>query len=99
VLRINVFVRFQVLTLVSMKIRVFWDIASCTLVGVDQCLEVHAASIIMVIITLLIEAECTSETSVCSETTWCYIPEGSNLDMSLCNFPPVEVVYFHLPQG
>jgi hypothetical protein len=41
VLRINVFVRFQVFTLVSMKIRAFWDIASCTLVGVDQCLEVH----------------------------------------------------------
>jgi hypothetical protein len=30
------FVRFQVLTAVSMKIRAFWDIASCSLVVVDR---------------------------------------------------------------
>jgi hypothetical protein len=30
-------VRFQVLTASSMKFGVFWDIAPCSLVGVDRC--------------------------------------------------------------
>jgi hypothetical protein len=30
------YVRFQVLTAASMKFRVFWDVAPCSLVGVDQ---------------------------------------------------------------
>jgi hypothetical protein len=29
-------VRFQVLTAASMKIRVFWDIPPCSLVGLDR---------------------------------------------------------------
>jgi hypothetical protein len=29
-------VRFQVLTAASMKIRAFWDVAPCSLVGVDR---------------------------------------------------------------
>jgi hypothetical protein len=29
------YVRFQVLTAASMKFRVFWDVAPCSLVGVD----------------------------------------------------------------
>jgi hypothetical protein len=30
------FVRFQVLTAASMKIRAFWDVAPCSLIGVDR---------------------------------------------------------------
>jgi hypothetical protein len=29
--------RFQILTAASMKMRAFWDIAPCSLVGIDQC--------------------------------------------------------------
>jgi hypothetical protein len=50
-------VRFQVLTAASMKFRVFWDLAPCSHVEVDR----RPASII---IALLMEAVCTSETLV-----------------------------------
>jgi hypothetical protein len=36
-------------------------------------------------------AVCTSEMSVYSETTWQYIPEGSNLHLELCLY----VLYFY----
>jgi hypothetical protein len=60
-----------------MKIRAFWGVAPCSLVGVDVFSEARTASIIRVII---MEALRTSETSVYShETTQHYIPEGPNL--------------------
>jgi hypothetical protein len=73
------FVTAQVLTATSMKIRDFCNVASYSLVAVDRrfggayCLHNRA------IITLMMEAVRTSETSVYSETTRRYIPEGSNL--------------------
>jgi hypothetical protein len=60
-------VRFQVLTVVSMKVSAFWDIAPCSLIEVDRRF------------TLMMEAVHTSEMSVYSETTRQYIPEESNL--------------------
>jgi hypothetical protein len=67
----------------SMKMRVFWDILSlCSLVGVDQRFR-GAYCIHHRVITLMIQAVCTSGTSVCSETTWHYIPEGFHLHISL----------------
>jgi len=52
-----------------MKFTVFWAVAQCSLIGVS---EVRTA--------LMMEAVCTTETLVyCNETTWCYIPEGSDL--------------------
>jgi hypothetical protein len=72
--------RFQVLTAASMKMEAFWDIAPCSLVGVDPrfrdayCLRHHPDK----------EAVRTSETSVCSkETTWCYIPEGFHFQIQI----------------
>jgi hypothetical protein len=49
-----------------MKIRAFWDVAPYSL-GVDLRFR-----------GVMMEAVRTSETSVYSETTWRYIPEGSN---------------------
>jgi hypothetical protein len=67
----SVLVRFQVSTAVSMKMAVFWDIASPNLVEVDQsfmgafCLD------------LIMEAVCASEISVdWYKSTWRSIPEG-----------------------
>jgi hypothetical protein len=66
------FVRFQVLTAASMKPGGFWDIAHCSLVGLDRRFRV--------IISLMMEAVRTSETLVYSnETTRRYILEGSYL--------------------
>jgi hypothetical protein len=50
--------------------------------------EVRTASIIMAIITLMMETGRTSETSVhFKETTWHYIPEGYHLDIEkVCLF-------------
>jgi hypothetical protein len=50
-------VRFQVLTAASMKIRAFWNIAPCSLVGVDRCFTV-------ITIALVMEAVRTSEPTV-----------------------------------
>jgi hypothetical protein len=73
------------------KIRAFWDVAPCSLIGVHRrlkgayCLhhqddEYYIMMGTTSIIALMIEAVRTSETSVYSyETTWRYIPEGSNL--------------------
>jgi hypothetical protein len=43
------FVRFQVLTTVSMEIRASWDVAPCSLVGVDRRFRGPTVSIIMAI--------------------------------------------------
>jgi hypothetical protein len=74
-------VRFQVLTVASMKCRVFWDVVPCSdevdwrFRGV-YCL----ASSRPWLITLMMEVVCTSETSVSSNmTTRRYIPEDSEL--------------------
>jgi hypothetical protein len=34
--KMSMFVRFKVLTVVNMKMTVLWDIAPCSLVGVDR---------------------------------------------------------------
>jgi hypothetical protein len=60
-----------------MKFRVFWDVVLCNHIEV----EVHTASIIRVI-TLVMEAVCTSETLVhFNMTTWHYIPGDSKLQI------------------
>jgi hypothetical protein len=70
-------VRFQVLTAASMMFRVvFWDILPCKII-VDRrfrgayCLHRHGWSLIM-------EAVCTSETSVDNHFTRQYIPEDNS---------------------
>jgi hypothetical protein len=66
------FVRFQFLTVATMKMRDFRDLAQpCCFTGADRCFR--GASII----TLMMEAVRTPEMSVYSETTRHYIPEGS----------------------
>jgi hypothetical protein len=72
--------RFQFLTAVNMKMRAFWDIASCRLVGVVRrfrgafCLHRQ-----------MMEAVCTSETSVYyNQTTWRKIPKGYHLHPEYC---------------
>jgi hypothetical protein len=53
----------------STKITAFWDIVKCGLVD---------------FITLMKEAVSTSETMVYfNKTTWCYIPEGCHLHVTL----------------
>jgi hypothetical protein len=47
-LTIKLIVRFQVLTAVNMKFRVFWDVVPCSHVEVDHVSEVRTASIIRV---------------------------------------------------
>jgi hypothetical protein len=65
ILKVNsdYFVRFQVLTAVSMKMVGFWDVAPCSLVEVYRRFKVLAASIISVVIALTMEEAGTSETS------------------------------------
>jgi hypothetical protein len=71
-------VRFQVLTVASMKMSVFWDIALCSLADVSEELT---ASIIRVMSDLL-----SSEILVSIyQTYWCSIPEDSHLQrLYLC---------------
>jgi hypothetical protein len=79
----DAFVRFQVLTAEIIKFTVFWDVASCSLVGADgrfrgeYCLHHQDDSLIFIV--LMMEAIRTSETSVYFKTTRCYIPEDSKL--------------------
>jgi hypothetical protein len=68
----------------DLKIRAFWDVAPCSLVGVDRrfrgshCLHHQDDESIVTM-----EAVRTSETSLYSnETTRRYIPEGSNFHIS-----------------
>jgi hypothetical protein len=64
-----------------MKIRASWDVAPCSLVGVERgfrgayCLHHQGDELFFA---LMMEAIRTSETSVYSETTRHYIAEGSN---------------------
>jgi hypothetical protein len=68
-------VRFQVLVVTSMKIAVVWDVAPCSLVDTDW----HFRG---VIITLIMEAVSSSETSLSIyQTTWCNTPEDSHLQL------------------
>jgi hypothetical protein len=58
----------------------------CSLIGVDQRFR-GAYCIHHRVITLMMQAVCTSGTSVCSKTTWHYIPEGLyQFDMWDCRF-------------
>jgi hypothetical protein len=64
-------VRFQVLMAVSMKFRVFWDVAPCSHIEADRRFRGAYCRVMM-------EAVRTSETSVSfTVTTRCYIPEDS----------------------
>jgi hypothetical protein len=73
---INIRVRSQVITAVSMKIRDLWDVATCSL-GTDRRFR---GAYYLYFIGLIIKAVRTSETSVCTnESKRQYIPEGSNL--------------------
>jgi hypothetical protein len=63
---LTIYVRFQVLTAASMKFRiVFWDILPCKII-VDNSPS------------LMMEAVCTSETSVDNYFTRQYIPEDNS---------------------
>jgi hypothetical protein len=66
--------------LTVLKFRVFWDVALCSHVEVDQRVRgAYCASIIRVI-TLMTEAVRISEMSaIFNVTTWHYIPEDSKL--------------------
>jgi hypothetical protein len=67
---------FQVLTAASMTFIFFWDVSPCSLVKVDRRFRGAYCSII----TLMMEAVRTSETSVnFNVTTRHYIPEDSTL--------------------
>jgi hypothetical protein len=66
-------IAYQFLKVASMKIRAFWDVAPCSLVGV---------------IALMMDVVSTSETSVYStQITRHYIPEGSNLQEYMMSLP------------
>jgi hypothetical protein len=79
--------KFHVLKATRTKLRAFWDIAPCSLVGVDRlfrgayCLHRQGD---YGFITMMMEAVRTSETSVYfNETTRRYIPEGCHLQVKL----------------
>jgi hypothetical protein len=62
----------------SMKFRVLWDVAPCS--DVDR----HFRGAYCLIIALMTEAVCTSETSInFNVITWRYIPEDSQLHLYL----------------
>jgi hypothetical protein len=61
-----------------MKVRAFWNIAPCSLVGVIYVSKVHTAPIIRVI-TLMMETLRTSETSLYSETAERCVPKSCHL--------------------
>jgi hypothetical protein len=74
----NSYMRFQVITAVSVKFRVFWDVAPCSHVQVYQ--RFRNAYYLHLQYTLMMEAVCTSEMSVhLNVITWLYIPEDSKL--------------------
>jgi hypothetical protein len=66
--------------------RAFWDVAPCNIIGADRrfrneyCLVMNNN----LFITLMMEVVRTSETSVYSETTRRYIPEGYHLRTCRC---------------
>jgi hypothetical protein len=75
-LSINV-VRFHVITAAIIKMRVFWDIAPCSLDDLDRRFRQF--------IVLMMQVVRISETSVCfNETTRRYIPENCHLIYIFC---------------
>jgi hypothetical protein len=71
-LRVN---RDNFLKINQLKIKAFWDVAPCSLVGVDRRFRGAYC------LAQMMNAVRTSETSIsCNETTRRYIPEGSNLN-------------------
>jgi hypothetical protein len=74
--------RFQVLTAMSMKVTVFWDVAPCSLVEVYQHFRGACCLHHQDIITLMLEAVTTPETSVnFYQMTQCNILEDSHLQL------------------
>jgi hypothetical protein len=87
----NQYVRFQVLTLTSMKFRVYWDVAPCSHVEVDRRFRGVFTAMIM-------EAVRTSETYVnFNVTTRRYIPEDSTLHelviMNILFTPCIKAIF------
>jgi hypothetical protein len=73
-------VRFQVLTAVSMKTTVFWDVALCSLVEVYRRFGGPCC-----LIALLMETGSASEMSVnFYHSTWCNMPKDSHLQGISC---------------
>jgi hypothetical protein len=72
-------VRFKVLIATSIKMKVFWNIAPCSLVGFRPTFQRCVLPPLSGQWNLTMKEVHTSETSVYSETTRCYIPEGSQL--------------------
>jgi hypothetical protein len=73
-------VRFQVVTAVSTKFRVFWDVLQCSQIDVDRCFR--SACFLHYqgdeCIALMMEAARTSETSVDNYFTRKYTPEDKS---------------------
>jgi hypothetical protein len=67
-----------------MKVRAFWHIVPCSLIGIDRSFRCAFCITIMMTVTRA------SETSVYSETTQSYIPEGSH-----CHICRRENLKFH----
>jgi hypothetical protein len=90
-------VRFQVLTASSMKIRAFWDIAPCSLVGIDlrfrsaYCLH-HHGDIIFLSISLLSWESQISYTII----TFTACTVRNELETDNIKIDPKEVGYEHL---
>jgi hypothetical protein len=70
----------------SMKMTAFWNMVPCSLVDVEQCFRgvyclYHQGD--ESLIALMMEAVCTSEMLLYSDTTQCYVPESCHLHMSI----------------
>jgi hypothetical protein len=80
--------RFNVLTLVNMKIMVFQDVMLYSLIGRYQFLEYPAASILR------------TEEQLFYQTTWCHIPEDCNLQnisrLKQLLFKTLQIVLCHV---
>jgi hypothetical protein len=68
------FIDFWLQYFSKLKFRVFWDVEPCSHIKVERRFILSTAFII----TLMMEALLTSETSVNFVTTWHYIPKDSN---------------------
>jgi hypothetical protein len=70
--------RFEVFTAVTMKFAVYWD--------VTQCGSCQNRLISPILITLMMEALSSSETSILTRTTWRNIPEDGILYKGLVQY-------------